>query len=104
MNLQPDLHILPVRSRLPVRPVKDERPGGLNPRARAELRDVKRVLIVPFCRLCILLSYGTSIDNLDLQRRLARSRALVRGEVGIIGLEGDMQIAIRFLLARADLA
>src|SRR5216683_1847 len=100
MNFESDVYVFPVRSWFSVCAIEDQRAGRQYPSAWAKQRDIKRVFVARLCFLCIGLSYGTCVDDLNLERRFPGT--LVRREIGIIGLEGYMQVAIRFELRRAD--
>lgn len=56
------------------------------------MRSVERIRIAPFRWLGIRLGYGACIDDLDLERRFRG--VLVRGEIGIIGLEAYVVVSI----------
>src|SRR2546430_4467030 len=100
MILETDSHILAVGTRFSVGAIENQRPRGLNPCALAELRYIERICVADSRLFCILLRDGTRVYDLYLQRRF--SRAVVRGEIGVIGLEGNMEIPIRLELSRGD--
>jgi len=78
--------------------IENQRPSCLNSRSGNEWLSIEWILIVLSSWHGIRLGYGAGVYDLELERRFLS--VLVRGEIGIIGLEGYVEISIFLRLGR----